>query len=64
MECRQNISDIFSTLDFGQSESAIRINSVDTSFADDDLNSVLSSDILPNALMLPKIENADQVKWV
>ena len=53
-----------SSLDFGESESAIRINSIDTQFADDDLAAVFSSDTLPNALMVPKLENLDQVKWV
>ena len=64
VECRQNIAEIFPTLDFGKSESAIRINSIDTQFAEDDLKSVFSTASLPNALMVPKIENADQIKWV
>jgi len=52
------------TLDFGRSESVVRVNSIDTEYANDDLEAVLLAKTLPKALMVPKIESKDQVKWV
>jgi len=61
--CRENIQKLLPTLDFGASESVIRINSIDSEFASDDIEAALTSDCITDALMIPKIENVDQIKW-
>jgi len=61
--CRENIQKLLPTLDFGASESVIRINSIDSEFASDDIEAALTSNCITNALMIPKIENVDQIKW-
>jgi len=43
------------TLTFGESERAVRINSLGSGLADADLEAVLSSDTLPDALVIPKV---------
>jgi len=62
-ECRDNICRLLPTLDFGRSESAVRINSIDTEYAAEDIKAVFSSEALPKALMVPKIEERDQLVW-
>jgi hypothetical protein len=51
-------------LDFGSSEAAVRINPVSSGLAADDLTAVLSAKRLPDALVVPKVESADEVQWV
>jgi citrate lyase beta subunit len=46
------------TLDFGRSERAVRINALGTGLAVDDVNGVLSRDILPGAVVVPKTDDA------
>ncbi|XP_057294846.1 LOW QUALITY PROTEIN: citramalyl-CoA lyase, mitochondrial-like [Hydractinia symbiolongicarpus] len=62
--CRQTIQEVLPSLSFGRSESTVRINSIDSSFALDDLESVLCGATLPQALMVPKIESVEQIKWL
>jgi citrate lyase beta subunit len=49
-------------LDFGTSERGIRINSLDSGLEKFDLAAALATN--PDAIVVPKIETADQVKWV
>jgi len=63
-EARSCIQKWLPVTDFGQSESVVRINSIDSPFAEEDLKSVLTSDHLPNAIMIPKIETSDQIHWL
>jgi citrate lyase beta subunit len=51
-------------LDFGSSEAAVRINPVSSGLAADDLAAVLSAKRLPDAVVVPKVESADEVHWV
>lgn len=48
--------------DYG--ECAVRVNSVDSGLVTDDLNAVLTGKVLPEAILLPKVENEDHIKWV
>lgn len=63
-EARSCIQKWLPVTDFGRSESVVRINSIDSPFAADDLRSVMTSAHLPDAIMIPKIETADEVKWL
>jgi len=61
-EARAVISQAMRELDFGTSERCIRINSIGSGFEKDDLASALAAQ--PDAIVVPKIETAEQVKWV
>lgn len=43
---------------------AVRVNAVSTGLAGDDLQCILASSHLPSTLLLPKVEDADQLDWV
>ncbi|OQV21803.1 Citrate lyase subunit beta-like protein, mitochondrial [Hypsibius exemplaris] len=43
---------------------AVRINSIQSGLADDDLNTVLSASVLPTTLFVPKIEEEDHISWL
>ena len=61
-EAREVIAKALRELDFGNSERCIRINSVGSGFEKDDLTAALAAG--PDTIVLPKVESADQVKWV
>ena len=51
-------------LKFGRAEPVVRVNSATSGLAEEDLNVTLSAQTLPKTLMLPKVENAEQLNWV
>ena len=61
-EARGVIAQAMRELDFGKSERCIRINSVGSGFEKDDLTAALAAG--PDTIVLPKVESAEQVKWV
>jgi citrate lyase beta subunit len=61
-EARVVISQAMKELNFGDSERCIRINSIGSGFEKDDLASALAAQ--PDSIVVPKIETAQQVKWV
>ncbi len=61
-EAREVITKAMRELDFGKSERCIRINSVGSGFEKDDLPAALAA--RPDTIVLPKVESAEQVKWV
>lgn len=61
-EARAVIAKAMKELDFGASERCIRINSIGSGFEKDDLASALAA--RPDTIVVPKIESAEQVKWV
>lgn len=63
-EARNLISTIDENFDFGRSEYAVRINSIDSDLADEDLRSVLASKRLPDTIMIPKVEDVNHVVWI
>jgi len=62
VEARAVIAKAMKELDFGASERCIRINSIGSGFEKGDLESALATQ--PDAIVVPKIETAEQVKWV
>ena len=62
VEARAVITQAMKELNFGTSERCIRINSIGSGFEKDDLASALETK--PDAIVVPKIETVDQVKWV
>ena len=61
-EARGVIAQAMRELDFGKSERCIRINSIGSGFEKDDLAAALAAG--PDTIVLPKVESAEQVKWV
>jgi len=61
-EARAVIAQAMKELDFGNSERCIRINSIGSGLEKRDLVAALATN--PDAIVVPKIETAEQVKWV
>ncbi len=61
-EARVVISQAMKELDFGSSERCIRINSIGSGLEKRDLAAALAAN--PDSIVVPKIESAEQVKWV
>jgi citrate lyase beta subunit len=61
-EARAIIAQAMKDLDFGRSERCIRINSIGSGLESYDLVAALATN--PDTIVVPKIEFADQVKWV
>ena len=61
-EARAVIAQAMKELDFGNSERCIRINSIESGLEKRDLVAALATN--PDAIVVPKIETAEQVKWV
>jgi citrate lyase subunit beta-like protein len=61
-EARAIIAEAMKELDFGKSERCIRINSIGSGLESYDLVAALATN--PETIVVPKIEFADQVKWV
>ena len=61
-EARAVIAQAMKELDFGKSERCIRINSIGSGWEKDDLAAALVAK--PDSIVVPKIETAEQVKWV
>jgi len=62
VEARAVISQAMKELNFGESERCIRINSIGSGLEKHDMVAALATN--PDAIVVPKIESADQVKWV
>lgn len=50
--------------DFGKSERIVRINPVESGLAEDDLTALRGGARLPDAVVLPKTESPDHVRWL
>ncbi len=61
-EARAIIAQAIKDLDFGKSERCIRINSIGSGLEKRDLVAALATK--PDSIVVPKIETAEQVKWV
>jgi citrate lyase subunit beta-like protein len=61
-EARAIIAQAMKDLDFGKSERCIRINSIGSGLESYDLVAALATS--PDTIVVPKIESADQVRWV
>ena len=62
VEARAIIAQAMKELDFGRSERCIRINSIGSGLEKRDLVAALATN--PDSIVVPKIETADQVRWV
>lgn len=62
VEARLSIAEALRTLDFGSSEKLARINPVGSGLEAEDLQVVLPAH--PDGIVVPKVEHAEQVRWV
>ncbi|XP_054163746.1 citramalyl-CoA lyase, mitochondrial-like [Oppia nitens] len=60
-EARLGAVKAIQTIDFGRSECAVRINSMDSGFAEEDLNVVFSGQKIPQTILLPKVETKEHL---
>ena len=63
-EARETIAAVLGELDLGRTEKCVRVNSVSSGLAEEDLRVILGAEALPTALMLPKVEGVEEVQWV
>ncbi len=61
---RKTIPKMLAELDLGRTEKCVRVNSVSSGLAEADMEVILQADVLPTALMLPKVEDTGEVQWV
>ncbi len=59
---RATVAQVLRALDFGRTERVVRINAVGSGLEAEDLAAVLPA--RPDAIMVPKVEQADQLRWV
>ncbi len=59
---RITVATALSDLDFGRAERIVRLNPIGSGLELDDLSAILA--LNPDSLMLPKVEQADQVQWL
>uniref|UniRef100_A0A3Q1GTZ0 Citrate lyase beta like n=1 Tax=Acanthochromis polyacanthus TaxID=80966 RepID=A0A3Q1GTZ0_9TELE len=63
-EARETIPRMLEELDLGRTEKCVRVNSVSSGLAEADLQVILQTKVLPPAIMLPKVEDVQEVQWV
>ncbi|XP_058438737.1 citramalyl-CoA lyase, mitochondrial isoform X3 [Marmota monax] len=62
-EARLRIVETLEGFDLGPTEKCVRINSVSSGLAEEDLETLLQSRVLPSSLMLPKVESPEEIQW-
>ncbi|XP_061482573.1 citramalyl-CoA lyase, mitochondrial isoform X2 [Rhineura floridana] len=62
-EARMKCVKALEEVEFGQTEKCVRINSVSSNLAEEDMKVILKSSILPTSLMLPKVESVEEIRW-
>uniref|UniRef100_A0A4X2LGZ7 Citramalyl-CoA lyase n=1 Tax=Vombatus ursinus TaxID=29139 RepID=A0A4X2LGZ7_VOMUR len=62
-EARLRIVKTLEEFDLGSTEKCVRINAVSSGLAEKDLEVLLQSQVLPSSLMLPKVENPEEIRW-
>uniref|UniRef100_A0A8D2AU98 Citramalyl-CoA lyase n=1 Tax=Sciurus vulgaris TaxID=55149 RepID=A0A8D2AU98_SCIVU len=62
-EARLRIVETLEDFDLGPTEKCVRINSVSSGLAEEDLKTLLQSRVLPSSLMLPKVESPVEIQW-
>ncbi|MDA8409170.1 MAG: CoA ester lyase [Treponema sp.] len=65
-EARATVAESLLTVDFGRSEKLVRVNAIGSGLEVPDLDALLSGgpDIRPDGIVLPKVEAANQVRWL
>jgi citrate lyase beta subunit len=62
-DARDAVASALEELDFGRSERLVRINPVGSGLKEDDLRVALDVSARPDGIVIPKVEDADPVRW-
>ncbi|CAK6442759.1 unnamed protein product [Pipistrellus nathusii] len=62
-EARLRIVKTLEDFELGPTEKCVRINAVSSGLAEDDLEAILQSRVLPSSIMLPKVEGPEEIQW-
>ena len=63
-EARHTIVKMLSELPFGRTESAVRVNSMSSGLAEEDLRVIMAAERLPPTLLLPKVQGPRELDVV
>jgi len=63
-DARTNILAVLDSVDFGRTERCVRVNSVQSELADEDLRMICEARQLPATILLPKVECVDHLAWL
>jgi len=65
-DARNNIREALAKFDFGRSDIAVRINSprLDTTVSKEDMEAVLTAEVLPQTLCVPKVDTVEDLEFV
>jgi len=63
-EARQTITKMLDEIQFGRTEPIVRVNSVESGLAKDDINAVMQANFLPPTWMIPKVDDPMDIQWV
>lgn len=62
-EARMTITKMLDELQFGRTEPIVRVNSVDSGLAEDDIKAVMEAKSLPPTWMIPKVDDPMHIQW-
>lgn len=63
-DARNIIAKVLDEITFGRTEPVLRVNSIRSGFAEDDLKVVLRANNTPPTIAVPKIEGTSDIEWV
>lgn len=64
-EAREMVIKVLETVDFGDSDVAVRINPLQTQLAEDDITAIFArSSVQPSTIVVPKVDSADDLEWL
>lgn len=63
-EARSTIHNLLGQLNFGSSEVCVRVNSIETGLAEDDLRAALTAKVLPHSIVVPKVDTVEHLDWL
>lgn len=63
-EARLTIRKALDNIDFGRAERTVRINSVQSGIAEEDLKVIMQANKLPATILLPKTDEPSHVEWL
>jgi len=63
-EARNTITKMLDELQFGRTEPIVRVNSVESGLAQDDIKTVMQANSLPPTWMIPKVDDPLDIQWV
>lgn len=63
-DARNSIHNLLGQLNFGSREVCVRINSIETGLAGDDLAAAMTATVLPHSIVVPKVDSVEHLDWL